>query len=89
MPTTRLSSSGRVCIPKQIREARAWQSGQEFEVVETAEGILLRPRYDFPETQLDEVGAALNYTGPTVPIERLRVESLPYRDPYEDDHDGP
>ncbi|MCC5793652.1 MAG: AbrB/MazE/SpoVT family DNA-binding domain-containing protein [Chromatiales bacterium] len=59
METTRLSSKGQVIIPKAIRDARQWEVGQELTVVETPEGVLLRPSAAFPETSLDEVAGSL------------------------------
>lgn len=55
MPSTQLSSRGQVVLPKQVREAHHWVPGQEFEIVETEDGILLRPRSPFRETTFEEV----------------------------------
>lgn len=71
MPTTRLSSQGQVVIPRSIRAVRQWQPGQEFEVQETDEGILLRPRRPFPKTELDDVAGCLRHEGPPVPVEDI------------------
>lgn len=59
MDTTRLSSKGQVIIPKAIREARHWEVGQELVVVETPEGVLLKPSATFPPTQLADVAGCL------------------------------
>ena len=59
MGTTRLSSKGQIVIPLNIRAARSWVSGAEFDVEETPEGILLRPVSRFPETSLDAVAGCL------------------------------
>ena len=59
METTRLSTKGQVVLPKAIRASRSWGPGTEFTVVETAEGILLRPARRFPKTTLDEVAGSL------------------------------
>lgn len=64
METTKLSSKGQVIIPKTLRSARRWQAGLELEVVETEEGLLLRPKVPFQETSLDEVAGCLTYVGP-------------------------
>jgi len=71
MPTTRLSSRGQVVLPKPIREKHRWTPGQEFEVVDTDEGLLLRPRTPFPETTLEDVCGATGYEGPRISTERL------------------
>ena len=88
MPTTRLSSKGQVIIPKMIRETRSWEPGQAFDVIETEEGVLLRPHEVFPPTTFDDVGRTLNYNGPPIPVERLGMEAIPYQDPYEEDDDS-
>ena len=69
--TTRLSSKGQIIIPKAIRAARSWRPGQQFEVVETGEGVLLRPCQGFPRTELDEVAGCLAYDGPPVSVEEM------------------
>ena len=88
MPTTRLSSKGQVIIPKAIRQTHSWEPGQEFDVIETDDGVLLRPHQVFPPTTFDEVGIALKYDGPPVPVERLNMEAIPYQEPYQEDDDS-
>ena len=71
MAITRLSSKGQVIIPKPIREARQWKIGQQLEVVETEEGILIRPVKPFDETELEEVVGCIKYDGPSVSIDEM------------------
>jgi len=47
MSTARLSSKGQLIIPKPIRKAHGWDTGPEFEVIDTEEGILLKSRSPF------------------------------------------
>jgi AbrB family looped-hinge helix DNA binding protein len=63
MPTTRLSTKGQLILPKEIRTSRSWGPGTEFTIVETEDGILLRPSVRFPKTRLDEVAGCLKYRG--------------------------
>jgi len=63
MITTRLSSKGQIIIPKSVREARKWQTGQELMVVETVDGILLTPKQAFAPTTLDHVAGCLHTPG--------------------------
>lgn len=63
METTRLSSKGQVILPKAFRDAHNWKSGQEFVVVDTPKGILLKPRQVFEPTKLDDVAGCLAYQG--------------------------
>ncbi|PIE41780.1 MAG: AbrB family transcriptional regulator [Gammaproteobacteria bacterium] len=63
METTRLSSKGQVIIPKNIRDSRCWGTGLELEVIETDNGILLKPKAPFAASSLDEVAGCLAYEG--------------------------
>ncbi|PTN34887.1 AbrB/MazE/SpoVT family DNA-binding domain-containing protein [Desulfonatronum sp. SC1] len=65
MTTTTLSSKGQVIIPKHIRTIRHWGPGQELEVIEFDDGVLLKPRSVFPAMKVDEVAGCLAYQGPT------------------------
>lgn len=59
METTRLSTKGQIVVPKNIRSSRAWGPGTEFTVVETEDGILLRPAVRFPATNLHDIAGCL------------------------------
>jgi len=61
MNTTKLSSKGQVIIPKPLRTAHHWEAGQELVVVNLADGILLKPKTPFPETNINDVASCLNY----------------------------
>lgn len=38
----------------------------------------------FPPTTLDEIGSVLGYDGPTIPVEKMGIEAIDYRDLYPD-----
>ncbi|AFY89423.1 AbrB/MazE/SpoVT family DNA-binding domain-containing protein [Chroococcidiopsis thermalis] len=61
METTRLSSEGQVIIPKILRSIHGWEAGQELIVIDTGDGILLKPKKPFPETTLQNVAGCLKY----------------------------
>jgi len=63
MQKTRLSSKGQVIIPKSTREAHHWQSGQELVVIDTEDGVLLKPVKPAPPATLDELAGCLSYAG--------------------------
>lgn len=65
MTITRISSKGQVIIPKSVRDAHHWESGQELMVVDLGDGVLLKPKSPFPETHIDEVAGCLPYKGKT------------------------
>jgi len=63
MLTTKLSSKGQIIIPQLLRNSHQWKAGMHFTVVDTAEGILLKPQKILTETRLDEVAGCLRYQG--------------------------
>ena len=71
METTKLSSKGQVIIPKRIRDAHHWDAGLELVLIETADGILLKPRGPFAESSLDEVAGSLKFAGPAKSLEQI------------------
>ena len=71
MNTTKLSSKGQVIIPKAIRMAHHWETGQDFIVVNTRNGVLLKPKTPFQETTLDEVASCLKYQGNTKTLDDM------------------
>jgi AbrB family looped-hinge helix DNA binding protein len=69
--TTRLSSKGQVIIPKGLRDAYRWQPGQEFVVVDTGDGVLLREKRPFAPATLDEVAGSLPASGPVRTLDEM------------------
>jgi AbrB family looped-hinge helix DNA binding protein len=63
METTRLSSKGQIVLPSATRANRKWQAGTEFQVIETAEGVLLRPVGPFAPTRIDDVFGMARFRG--------------------------
>ncbi|MSR16123.1 MAG: AbrB/MazE/SpoVT family DNA-binding domain-containing protein [Gammaproteobacteria bacterium] len=59
METTKLSSKGQVIIPKTLRITHHWETGLELMVIDTGDGILLKPKTPFPVTALTEVAGML------------------------------
>ena len=55
METTRLSSKGQVIIPKAFRSMHHWEPGLELQVIDTADGLLLKPKAPFDVTDLADV----------------------------------
>lgn len=55
METTKLSSKGQVVIPKSLRNTHHWEAGLEFMVIDTGDGLLLKPKAPFAATELAEV----------------------------------
>ncbi len=60
---TILSTKGQVILPKAIRQQRQWTAGTRLVVENTADGVLLRPEPNFPESRPAEVFGSLATTG--------------------------
>lgn len=73
METTRLSSKGQIILPKSIRAAHQWEPGVEFQVEDTADGVLLRPVKAFSPTSLEEVIGCTGYQGPGKSLEDMEA----------------
>lgn len=71
MEHTRLSSKGQVIIPASVRKKHDWKAGTEFEIEETADGIILRPARLFPATTLDDVAGCLFFDGPAKTLDEM------------------
>ncbi len=71
MAITVLSSKGQIIIPKSVRDAHQMEPGQKLEVLDTADGILLKPARPYPPTTLSEVAACLKYNGPAKSLKEM------------------
>lgn len=73
--TTLVSSKGQVILPKALRESRGWDQGVRLEVVDTADGVLLREVEAeplFPPTRMEDVFGMAGYSGPPVSVEQMK-----------------
>lgn len=59
METTKLSSKGQVIIPKAVRSAHRWESGLELQVIDTDDGVLLKPKAPFAAAALTDIAGML------------------------------
>ena len=73
MNTTKLSSKGQVIIPKSLRTAHHWEVGQELVVVDLGDGILLKPKTLFPETDINDVAACLKFKGKARTLDEIEL----------------
>jgi len=71
METTKISSKGQVVIPKSLRVAHHWETGQELVVVDVGDGILFKPKSPFKETNINEVASSLKFKGKTKSLEDM------------------
>ena len=73
MESTKLSSKGQVIIPKHIRSSYHWETGQELIVIDTGDGILLKPKAPFSISTLSGVAGCLKYQGTTKTIDDMNA----------------
>ena len=73
MNTTKLSSKGQVIIPKPLRTAHHWEVGQELVVVDFGDGILLRPKAAFSETDINNVASCLKFKGKAKTLDDMEL----------------
>jgi AbrB family looped-hinge helix DNA binding protein len=55
MATTKLSAKGHVVIPKSLRDIHRWEAGLELVVIDTGDGLLLKPKGPFAPARLSDV----------------------------------
>ncbi|NER37685.1 MAG: AbrB/MazE/SpoVT family DNA-binding domain-containing protein [Oscillatoria sp. SIO1A7] len=71
MKTAKISKEGQVIIPQAMRKAYGWEAGQELIIIDTGDGILIKPNKPFPQTTLGEVAGCLKYQGAPKTIEDI------------------
>jgi AbrB family looped-hinge helix DNA binding protein len=72
----KMSSKGQIVVPKEIRDAKGWAAGTEFEFVPKGKGVVIQPVKNldprFPPITWDEFDKhRLKYNGPPVTIEDM------------------
>ncbi len=73
MSSTHLSSKGQVVIPKSIRDKHHWHEGQELEVIDSEDGLMLKEKRPFKKTNIKNVAGCLPYSGKTKSLEELEA----------------
>ena len=73
---TRMSEKGQVVVPKALRDLKGWPAGTDLEVLDSGDGIFLRPRAEAKKgLTVGEAAARLRliyqHKGPPVAIEDL------------------
>ncbi len=71
MARTRLSSKGRLTIPKAVRDRHGWTSGTEIEIEDVGDAVVLRAAPVFPRTTIDAAFGRLKYRGTPLTIEEM------------------
>lgn len=73
METTKLSSKGQIIVPKSIRKTHHYLPGQEFIVIDTDKGILLKPKPVFEPTSIEDIANRPPYQGKPKTIEQMNA----------------
>ncbi len=72
---TKVSAKGQIVIPKEIRRRHQMSPGRLLDVIETPDGVLLRPHMKKEGISVDEAIARIRriikYDGPPVTIEEM------------------
>ena len=72
---TKVSAKGQVVIPKDIRDRYRLEAGRILDVIETPDGVLLRPRQERERITMEEakrrLAEIIKYDGPPVSIEEM------------------
>ena len=71
MKTVKLSKKGLITLPSHLRARKKWVTGTEFEIVETADGVLLKPLSPFPATRIEDVFGMARYRGPKLSLREM------------------
>ena len=69
MATTRLSSKGRIVLPKAVRDSHNWAPGTDLIVEDVDNGVLLRPVRRDKATRLSDVVGCLKHDGPSLTLD--------------------
>ncbi len=71
MEITTVSQQGHVIIPQAMQKDYGWEADRELILIDTGEGILIKPKNTFPQTTLSEVAGCLKYECPPKSIEDM------------------
>ncbi len=83
MNITRLSSKGQVIIPKPLRASHHWETGQELVAIDVGDGVLLKPKTPFNETNIKDVASCLKFKGKAKTLDEMETAiSKGIRDKY-------
>jgi len=63
--TTKLSTKGQIIIPTEIRRRQGWDPGQDLEVEERGDTVLLRPIRAVERTTVDDLLGCLPFSSRT------------------------
>ena len=69
--TTKLSTGGRLVLPKALVRARRWTAGMELIIEDWEEGILLKPRAHARGRTWESIVGCAHYRGPRKSLKEM------------------
>ncbi|MCT7953881.1 AbrB/MazE/SpoVT family DNA-binding domain-containing protein [Laspinema palackyanum] len=73
MKIIKVSETGQVIIPPEMRKNYPLEVGTEIILTDTGKGILIQPKSPFLLTTLNEVAGCLKYQGPPKTLEDMEA----------------
>ncbi len=73
MSAVLISTKGQIVLPVSVRKALGLQPGMRVNVKLDGKGARITPAAVKHTTRLQDIQTLLNYTGPAVPVEDMRV----------------
>lgn len=74
MEIAKVSETGQVIIPPEMRKTYSLEVGTEIILIDTTgKGILIQPKQPFPATTLNEVAGCLKYQGSPKTLEDMEA----------------
>jgi antitoxin PrlF len=73
MAVVLISTKGQIVLPVSVRKALGLQPGMRVNVKLDGKGARITPAAAPLTTRLQDIQTMLNYKGPTVPVEEMRV----------------
>ncbi|AFY79899.1 AbrB/MazE/SpoVT family DNA-binding domain-containing protein [Oscillatoria acuminata] len=73
MEISKVSETGQVIIPPEMRKTYSLEVGTEIILIDTGKGILIQPKQPFPPTTLNEVAGCLKYQGSPKTLEEMEA----------------
>ncbi|EDZ93592.1 AbrB/MazE/SpoVT family DNA-binding domain-containing protein [Limnospira fusiformis KN01] len=71
MEIAKVSETGQIIIPPEMRKLYSLEVGTEIILTDTGNGILIQPKPPFPPTTLNEVAGCLKYNGSPKTLEDM------------------
>jgi AbrB family looped-hinge helix DNA binding protein len=71
-----VSKTGRITLPKAIRDAHGWTAGTRLALAETPDGVVLTKAPAFSPTRFEDVFGCLAWEGPARTIDEMDAAVL-------------